>query len=211
MVLLLLASIATWVVIIEKALLLRKASRIVWQFKRTAYQIGNSIDPEDYPGFSSMIVESGIKESWDHAGGETRADYRERVERTMRGTLASRIYRLEARITLLATVGSTCPFIGLFGTVWGIMHSFIGIAATGETTLAVVAPGIAEALFATAMGLCAAIPAVVAFNKVNATLKKLTKEAVAAIGLVGNALARMHFQQKESRTQPYIAKVEKQG
>jgi biopolymer transport protein ExbB/TolQ len=211
MVLLLLCSIATWVVILEKAMILRKASRIVWQFKKTACDIADEIDPEDYPGFTTMIVESGIKESRDHAGGETRADYRERVERTMRGTLASRIYRLESRVTLLATVGSTCPFIGLFGTVWGIMHSFIGIAATGETTLAVVAPGIAEALFATAMGLCAAIPAVVAFNKVNAILKKLTKEAVAAIGIVGNSLARIHFQQKEGRSTPFIAKLEKQG
>jgi biopolymer transport protein ExbB/TolQ len=91
------------------------------------------------------------------------------------------------------------------------MHSFIGIAATGETTLAVVAPGIAEALFATAMGLVAAIPAVIAYNKVNGTIKRLTKEGVAGIGIVGNALARIHFQQKESRTPPFITKVEKQG
>jgi len=93
----------------------------------------------------------------------------------------------------LASVGAVSPFVGLFGTVWGIMHSFIGIAASGETTLAVVAPGIAEALFATAMGLVAAIPAVVAYNKVTGTLKKITKEALAAIGLVGNSLAREHF------------------
>jgi biopolymer transport protein ExbB/TolQ len=74
------------------------------------------------------------------------------------------------------------------------MNSFIGIAASGETTLSVVAPGIAEALSATAMGLVAAIPAVIAFNKINSTIKKITKEAVAAIGLVGNNLARIHFE-----------------
>jgi biopolymer transport protein ExbB/TolQ len=73
------------------------------------------------------------------------------------------------------------------------MHSFIGIAETGETTLAVVAPGIAEALAATAMGLVAAIPAVIAFNKVNSTIRKINKEALAAISLVGNALARLRF------------------
>jgi biopolymer transport protein ExbB/TolQ len=83
--------------------------------------------------------------------------------------------------------------VGLFGTVWGIMHSFIGIAASGETTLAVVAPGLAEALFATAMGLVAAIPAVVAYNKITGTLKKITKEALAGIGRLGNRLARLNY------------------
>jgi biopolymer transport protein ExbB/TolQ len=212
MVLLLIASLATWVVIVEKAITLRKASAIVWKFKRMAYDVASDVDAKDFPGFSEQIVETGLKESQDTAGGETRADYRERVERTMRGILAGRVWRLEGRITLLATVGSTSPFIGLFGTVWGIMHSFIGIAASGETTLAVVAPGIAEALFATAMGLCAAIPAVIAYNKINATLKKITKEAVAAIGLLGNGLARIHFVQKEvTRQNPVFTKVETSG
>jgi biopolymer transport protein ExbB/TolQ len=214
MILLLIASIATWVVIVEKAIFLRRASKTVWKFKRLAYGVTDEVNPDDYPSFSKQIVETGVAESKDVAGGETRADYRERVERTMRGVLAGRIWRLEGRITLLATVGSTSPFIGLFGTVWGIMHSFIGIAASGETTLAVVAPGIAEALFATAMGLCAAIPAVIAYNKVNATLKKIGKEAVAAIGLLGNSMARIHFEQKEKKTRqqdtppPLFTKVE---
>ncbi|MDR2349483.1 MAG: MotA/TolQ/ExbB proton channel family protein [Deltaproteobacteria bacterium] len=208
MVILLIASIATWVVILEKAMLLRKASKAVLKFKRQASLITNVVDPEEFPSFTQQIVESGIKESMDVAGGETRADYRERTEITMRGALSSRVYRLEARITLLATVGSTCPFIGLFGTVWGIMHSFIGIAATGETTLAVVAPGIAEALFATAMGLVAAIPAVIAYNKINATLRKLTKEAGAGISILGNALARIYFERGASRpAAPYLSKV----
>lgn len=158
-----------------------------------AKSIEDSVDPEDYPGFTSLIVDSGVRESADVAGNETRADFRERVERSMRSILSGRIDRLQDRVVVLATVGSTSPFIGLFGTVWGIMHSFIGIAETGETTLAVVAPGIAEALAATAMGLVAAIPAVVAFNKVNATIRKINKEAQAAIGLVGNSLARLRF------------------
>jgi biopolymer transport protein ExbB/TolQ len=197
MILLLLASIASWVVIIEKTILLKQSSVAVWRFKKIAASITFSVNPNDFPGFTSRIVESGVDESKDIAGHETRSDYRERVERSMRVILSGRIDRLETRVNLLATVGSTSPFVGLFGTVWGIMHSFIGIAAKGETTLAVVAPGIAEALFATAMGLVAAIPAVIAFNKINGTMQKMTKEALAGIALVGNALSRIHFTEED--------------
>jgi biopolymer transport protein ExbB/TolQ len=202
MLLLLLASIATWVVILEKAALIKRASRVVWKFKRLAFEEVETINPDEYPGFSADIVRAGLFEAKDLAGEEDRYDYRERMERTMKEILAGRVSRLETRVTLLATVGSTSPFIGLFGTVWGIMHSFIGIASTGETTLAVVAPGIAEALFATAMGLCAAIPAVIAYNKINTNLQKLTKEAVSAIALVGNNIARLHFEKGETNAEP---------
>jgi biopolymer transport protein ExbB/TolQ len=195
MIILLLASVACWVIIIEKAIVLRSFSRDIWKFKRMARKIEDDIVPEDFPGFTIDIVKYGLAESQDIAGNETRADFRERVERSMRSVLASGIYRLETRVTFLATSGSTCPFIGLFGTVWGIMNSFIGIAASGETTLAVVAPGIAEALSATALGLVAAIPAVIAFNKVNTTIKKISKEAQLAIGLVGNSIARFRFEE----------------
>ncbi|MDR1546756.1 MAG: MotA/TolQ/ExbB proton channel family protein [Deltaproteobacteria bacterium] len=193
MIVLILASLASWVVIVEKAILLQRASRQIWLFKRVAQDLKDEVRPEDFPGFSALIAQVGLRESRDHAGDETRADYRERLERAMRVVYSGRLDRLENRTAVLATVGSTSPFIGLFGTVWGIMHSFIGIAASGETTLSVVAPGIAEALSATAMGLVAAIPAVVAFNKINSTTKKTTKEALTAIGLVGNALARIRF------------------
>jgi biopolymer transport protein ExbB/TolQ len=211
MVILLLASIACWVVIFEKAALYKKSSRTVLDFKRKAAAIGDAVDPGDYPGFTSLVVAAGVRESRDTAGDETRADFRERAERSMRAVLSGRIDRLDARTTLLATVGSTSPFVGLFGTVWGIMHSFIGIAASGETTLAVVAPGIAEALFATAMGLVAAIPAVIAYNKINSVLKKMTKEALVGIGLVGNSLARIHFSEPQTRSVPRLKKVESQA
>ncbi|MDR1394793.1 MAG: MotA/TolQ/ExbB proton channel family protein [Deltaproteobacteria bacterium] len=196
MVLLFIASLSSWVVILAKTALLRKICRIVWLFKKTAANIEQEINPEDFPDFCSKIVAAGVREGNDTAGEESRSDYRERVERSMRVILSGQLDRLEAGVPLLATVGSTSPFIGLFGTVWGIMHSFIGIAASGETTLAVVAPGIAEALFATAMGLVAAIPAVIAFNKINTTAKKMTKEALAAIGLVGNSLARLTYSEQ---------------
>jgi biopolymer transport protein TolQ len=98
--------------------------------------------------------------------------------------------RLERQMSFLASVGSTAPFIGLFGTVWGIMNSFQSIAATKNTSLAVVAPGIAEALFATALGLVAAIPAVVAYNKISSDLDRYAKKLEAFSGEFGAILSR---------------------
>jgi biopolymer transport protein TolQ len=95
-----------------------------------------------------------------------------RVERILEISTGEQINNIEKNFTFLATVGSTAPFIGLFGTVWGIMNSFQSIAISRNTSLAIVAPGIAEALFATALGLLAAIPAVVAYNKFNSDSKK---------------------------------------
>ena len=97
-----------------------------------------------------------------------------RVERVLEIATDNQIKNLEKSFTFLATVGATAPFIGLFGTVWGIMNSFQSIAISRNTSLAIVAPGIAEALFATALGLLAAIPAVVAYNKFNSDLKRYT-------------------------------------
>ena len=100
------------------------------------------------------------------------ASLRQRIERAMAVTIGKEMQRLEKGMTFLASIGSTAPFIGLFGTVWGIMNSFASIAATNNTSLAVVAPGIAEALFATALGLVAAIPAVLAFNIFSTNLNR---------------------------------------
>jgi len=101
------------------------------------------------------------------ASANLRTGLQERIERVMAVTVGREMERLERFMAYLATVGSTAPFVGLFGTVWGIMNSFQSIAASKNTSLAVVAPGIAEALFATAVGLVAAIPAVVAYNKLS--------------------------------------------
>src|SRR5205085_12049210 len=106
----------------------------------------------------------------------------------MRLTLNTELRRLEARLPFLATLGSAAPFIGLFGTVWGIMRSFAGIAAANNTSIAVVAPGIAEALFATAMRLAAAIPAVVAYNKITVDLLRFAGRMQALLGLPGALL-----------------------
>jgi biopolymer transport protein TolQ len=106
------------------------------------------------------------------AAGQIRAQLQARIERVMGVTEGRELDRLERYMSFLASVGSTAPFIGLFGTVWGIMHSFHAIAASKNTSLAVVAPGIAEALFATALGLVAAVPAVIAYNKINSELNR---------------------------------------
>ena len=199
MALLFMASLLCWVIIFEKASVLRKARRDIGFFRQ---RVQEGSDVLACPLFARPIIEAGLTESKDTAGNETRAAFRERVERAMRSVLAGRVDRLDERVLFLATIGSTAPFIGLFGTVWGIMHSFTGIAASGESSLAVVAPGIAEALFATAMGLVAAIPAVMAFNKINAAIKSVTKEALEVIGVLGNQLAREHFSGRARETAP---------
>jgi len=198
MALLLLASLICWVIILEKAALLRRAGRALRHFKETAAGLEYGAPMLELTGAAGRILEAGLRAAQDSAGGESRADYRERVERAMRLSLFDHLERLERRSLFLATVGSTAPFVGLFGTVWGIMHSFAGIAASGDTTLAVVAPGIAEALFATALGLGAAIPAVMAFNKIAGELKRMGQEGQAGIALLGDRLARLHFLEKEA-------------
>ena len=114
----------------------------------------------------------------------SRTSVRERVDRAITVTVQREMDRMERWMIFLASVGATAPFIGLFGTVWGIMHSFSAIAAMHNTNLAVVAPGIAEALFATAIGLVAAIPAVLAYNKIS---NDLTRFASRLEGLARNS------------------------
>ena len=119
-----------------------------------------------------------------------RGGLQQRIERVMQVTLGREMEQLEKYMTFLASVGSTAPFIGLFGTVWGIMSSFQAIAATKQTSLAVVAPGIAEALFATALGLAAAIPAVVAYNKLSNDLGRYAGRLEAFAGEFSAILSR---------------------
>jgi biopolymer transport protein TolQ len=117
--------------------------------------------------FVSAMREWRRTSTRDSGGPESRVGVGDRIDRVMQITLDREMDLTEKNMTFLATTGSTAPFIGLFGTVWGIMNSFQAIAISKNTSLAVVAPGIAEALFATALGLLAAIPAVVAFNKLS--------------------------------------------
>ena len=176
MLMLLVASVGCWAVIFEKSLRIRRLNAAADQFEDSFWS-GGSLDALfDQVGKApadpmSAIFAAGMRE-WRHASdrgltasGTMRASLQQRVERVMSLSINREMAEIEKHMTFLASVGSTAPFIGLFGTVWGIMDSFTSIANTNNTSLAVVAPGIAEALFATALGLLAAIPAAVAYNK----------------------------------------------
>ena len=194
--LLLAASVWSWTVIIDKLWRLGTVSRAAREHEARAAAAGSAEElwvarpgAQDPAG---QVLVAGFQESAADIRPETETagERREGVERAMRLALNSEMRRLEARLPFLATLGSAAPFIGLFGTVWGIMRSFAGIAAAQNTSLAVVAPGIAEALFATAMGLAAAIPAVVAYNKITVELGRFAGRMQGLIGRSGGLLAR---------------------
>ena len=175
MIMLIVSSVWCWAIIIEKRAMLRKLSKRARRFE-DAFWSGEPLDKlyqriKKSPHDPLLKTFSAGMEEWQNtiSGGipdkeDLQASLRQRVERAMTVTIGREMERLERGMTFLATTGSTAPFIGLFGTVWGIMNSFTAIAQSNNTSLAVVAPGIAEALFATALGLVAAIPAVIAYN-----------------------------------------------
>jgi biopolymer transport protein TolQ len=139
--------------------------------------------------YQAMVDE--YARSHDLAHSESQRDsLQERVHRVAQLASASAIDHLQARLPGLATIGAVAPFVGLFGTVWGIMNSFQGIAASNNTSLAVVAPGIAEALFATALGLVAAIPAVIFYNRISGDIGSYGKRLTAFIGVFEVELSR---------------------
>jgi biopolymer transport protein TolQ len=169
---LLVASVWVWAIVIDKTLLYMRTKRAMDRFEQTFWS-GQSLE-ELYrtqsarPAHSMAALFVAAMREWKRSfEGTSRAigGLQMRIEKVMDVTIAREIERLERRLLVLATVGSAGPFIGLFGTVWGIMTSFQSIAASKNTSLAVVAPGIAEALFATAIGLVAAIPATIFYNK----------------------------------------------
>jgi biopolymer transport protein TolQ len=191
-------SVWSWAVIIDKVLLLRSARRSArtWGGRaasaRTAEQlIGERVGAETNQAVRAVLA-AGVEECIDFppVTTETVAQRRERIDRSMRLALSAQLRRLESRLPFLATLGSAAPFIGLFGTVWGIMRSFNAIAAAQNTSLAVVAPGIADALFATAMGLAAAIPAVVAYNRFTVEIGRFSGTMHGLIGRGSALLSR---------------------
>jgi len=167
------ASLASWAIIFRKRLVIRRARREADQFE-TAFWSGGDL-AQLYRGIESRggatgmssIFEFGFREfARSRQGGTTAPDQLlEGSRRAMRVAQLKEIDRLEQSLATLASVGSTSPYVGLFGTVWGIMNSFTALGNVQQATLAMVAPGIAEALVATAIGLFAAIPAVLAFNR----------------------------------------------
>jgi biopolymer transport protein TolQ len=178
---LLVDSVWSWAIIVDKAMLYKRSKQEMNRFEKHFWS-GQSLEElyqdlvdTDTRGMASIFV-AAMKE-WKRSHEQGASSYigvQQRLDKVLDLTIARESDKLEARLTFLATVGSAAPFIGLFGTVWGIMNSFQSIAASKSTNLAVVAPGIAEALFATALGLLAAIPAVIAYNKLSSDVSKLT-------------------------------------
>ena len=179
---LVLASFWSWAIIFDKTTRFGRAKKKSDRFEQIFWS-GKSLD-ELYKNIGqkpdnpmAVVFVSAMRE-WRRSfesgsvSGSLAASVKERIDRVMSVTVAREVGRLERQLGFLATVGSTAPFVGLFGTVWGIMNSFRAIAMSHDTNLAVVAPGIAEALFATALGLVAAIPAVVAYNKFSNDLNR---------------------------------------
>lgn len=201
MIALLLASFWCWAIIFDKLMKLRQLTTRADQFEEAFWSGGSLEELYDRIGSRPLDPMSSIfvaaMREWRRSAAKgladrdsARASLPQRIDRVMSVTLGREMELLERRLGFLASVGSTGPFIGLFGTVWGIMNSFQSIAATKNTSLAVVAPGIAEALFATALGLVAAIPAVIAYNKISNDLDRYSKRLENFAGEFGAILSR---------------------
>jgi len=201
MMILVFASFWCWAIIFDKWFRVRGLFQRAEQFEESFWSGGSLEELYDRIGsrpidpMSSIFV-AAMRE-WRRSAAKGLADREsvrvslpQRIDRVMQVTLGREMEQLEARLGFLASVGSTAPFIGLFGTVWGIMTSFHHIGETKNTSLAVVAPGIAEALFATALGLVAAIPAVLAYNKLSSDIDRYSKRLEAFSGEFGAILSR---------------------
>ena len=171
-------SIYSWAIIIEKFRLFKKINLESDEFEekfwksKSAENFYNNL-PEDLENPMALLFKDSMQTLLK---AKNKSNLNQKISSILEGNIEKQISKIEKSFTFLATVGSTAPFIGLFGTVWGIMNSFQSIAISRNTSLAIVAPGIAEALFATALGLLAAIPAVVAYNKFNSDSKKYTQK-----------------------------------
>jgi biopolymer transport protein TolQ len=180
MIMMILASVWCWAVVIDKVLQYRRARREAAVFDQ-AFWSGEPLDGlfdqigPNPKGRAQRVFAAGMIE-WRRShrqDGGLIAGAQSRIDRSMDVAIAKEAEELQRGLGILATIGATAPFIGLFGTVWGIMHAFIEIAEEGNTSLVVVAPGIAEALLATGLGLVAAIPAVIFYNKLSADANRI--------------------------------------
>lgn len=185
---LLLASVVCWALIFEKLFRVWRLNREVGVLEDAAatgrLAAGNAGGLVDSVNAAAQI-------EWNEgARNAASGEIRDRLEQAMRGAMRRELKGIEFGLPFLATLGSAAPFIGLFGTVWGIMNSFNAIAQSKDTSLAVVAPGIAEALFATAVGLAAAIPAVIAYNQFTVALGRAADKITPALAGLARSLAR---------------------
>jgi biopolymer transport protein TolQ len=178
MITLILCSVYSWAVIIDKLRLFKKINKSSEEFEekfwnsKSAENLYNSL-PSKLEDPMALVFQNAME---GLLRKKTRNNLSERMNALLENGIEKQMAKIDKGFTFLATVGSTAPFIGLFGTVWGIMNSFQSIAISRNTSLAIVAPGIAEALFATALGLLAAIPAVVAYNKFSSESKKYSQK-----------------------------------
>ena len=186
MLILALASVVCWGIVIEKIIRLSGFGAQVKRFEQAAK--AQTPEPGRGAWLAETIVEAAKRQQF--SAQESRSEIEAGLEKAMRLAARIELNRLQPRLRILATVGSTAPFIGLFGTVWGIINSFTAIAQQKDTSLAVVAPGIAEALIATALGLIAAIPAVVAYNQLSGSFSRVSERINLAISALANALVR---------------------
>jgi len=176
---LLAASVWCWAIILDKYFLFARTRRQMDSFEK-AFWSGQSLEElyrsaSGKPSHAMAALFVAAMREWKRSqegAARSFAGLQSRIEKVLDVTLSREVSRLENRLLFLATLGSAAPFVGLFGTVWGIMTSFQAIAASKNTNLAVVAPGIAEALFATALGLLAAIPATIAYNKFSSDVSR---------------------------------------
>ena len=177
-IILIVASIYSWAIIIEKYRLFKKINKSSEEFEnkfwksRSAESFYNNL-PETIDDPMANVFKDTMQVI---IKSKSKSNLADKLESMLEVCIEKQMNEIDKSYTFLATVGSTAPFIGLFGTVWGIMNSFQSIAISRNTSLAIVAPGIAEALFATALGLLAAIPAVVAYNKFNSDSKKYSQK-----------------------------------
>jgi biopolymer transport protein TolQ len=179
---LLLSSVWSWAIIVDKTMLFKRIRAQMDRFENAFWsgpsldELYRSVSGRRTQGLAAVFV--AAMHEWKRsfaAGARSPIGLQTRIDKVIDVTISRESERFERRLLFLATVGSAAPFVGLFGTVWGIMSSFQAIAASKNTALAVVAPGIAEALLATALGLLAAIPAVVAYNKLANDAGKITQ------------------------------------
>ncbi len=199
---LLAASVWCWAIIFDKSVLYGRVGREMSRFERNFWsgqsleELYQKLSDQQTAGMGSVFV-AAMKE-WKRSHEQGASSYigvQQRLDKVLDVTISRESEKLEKRLGFLATVGSSAPFVGLFGTVWGIMNSFRAIAGSSSTNLAVVAPGIAEALFATALGLLAAIPAVIAYNKLSGDSNKL----VARLESFADEFSAILTRQLESR------------
>ncbi len=210
MLILLLASIASWTIIFQRGFLYRRLAKAAGQFEETFWsgidlgQLYSRVTQKKVPEVGlSAIFKAGF-ESFMHGRKESfpQEINLENTERSMTVVENREIDSIEQYLPILATIGSTSPYVGLFGTVWGIMTSFQALSQAEQATIAMVAPGISEALIATAMGLFAAIPAVIAYNRYSYKAERLTNQYIAFRSeLVGILQRRLYKTKKTSEEQ----------